>query len=330
MPIPSKILKFSAAAVGLLLVILVLAGVYLYQQAQPIDVHDSAVKRVVIPKGASVAKIADILYQKRLIKNSRVFEWWARWQQQKGTQFQAGSFELSPSMSFADISLALTEGTDDIWVTLPEGLRREEIAQSLAQYDLEAYDSEEFISQTVGLEGKLFPETYLVPRMIETQAVINLMTQTFDRKIDDQLLAQIEQAEATFNEVLTMASILEREARGYEQMQLVSGVLWKRLELGMPLQADATLQYANGYDAVNQSWWSPPTAEDKKIDSPFNTYQNPGLPPRPICNPGLDAIKAAVNPTANNYLYYLHDNQGEIHFAASLDEHNQNVNTYLR
>ncbi len=309
--------------------LLVLAAFLAYLQTQPADVRDQSIKKIVIAKGVSVEDIAYKLKEEGLIKHPLSFKAWVKYRDLQ-SNLQAGSFDLSPSMTLNEITQTLTEGTDDVWVTLQEGLRREEIAQSLTNYELEAYDKQDFLSQTVGLEGKLFPETYLMPRMIETKAIINLLTDTFDDKIDADLTQQIEQSDYTSNEILTMASILERESRGYEQMAKVAGVLWKRLERGMALQVDASLQYATGYSEQSQSWWSPPTAEDKKINSPFNTYQHPGLPPHPICNPGIEAIKAALNPQRTPYLFYLHDRDGEIHFAATLQKHNQNVDQYLR
>jgi UPF0755 protein len=296
--------------------------------AQPINPQAKELIKIVIPKGSSVTQVGHLLQEKKIIKNSLMFKIYYRLNRDQ-YQIQAGSFELSPSMDLATILSTLSAGADDIWVTIPEGLRREEIAQSLNEYSLLSYDEQEFLSLTVGFEGQLFPDTYLVPREILTQNIVNLMRDTFDKKIMS-LQPDIQQSEYTLNQILTMASLLEREARGLEEMKLVSGVLWKRLEKGMPLQVDATLQYAMGYDESTQSWWSAPLAGNKQFDSKFNTYLNPGLPPHPICNPGLDAITAALRPAQSEYWYYLHDPQGQIHFGRTLEEHNQNVNQYLR
>lgn len=324
----SKKAKYILPIPILLLAGLIFGFVVYQTQTAPVDIDNHEIKKVVVPKGASVDQIAAELKQQQLIKQPLMFKIWVRLNDLE-TDLQAGTFELSPSMTLQTIVNKLTEGTNDVWVTFPEGLRREEIAESLASYPLPDFDQDLFLSQTVGLEGQLFPDTYLLPKMSTTQSIINLLTETFETKINS-LEPQLSQSDRTKNQILTMASILEREARGYEQMQLVSGVLWKRLELGMPLQADATLQYAAGYNQATDSWWSAPTADSKKVDSPFNTYAYPGLPPHPICNPGLDAIRASLNPIQTNYLYYLHDNQGTIHFAETLQQHNQNVNQYLR
>jgi UPF0755 protein len=144
------------------------------------------------------------------------------------------------------------------------------------------------------------------------------------------LADDIEKSPHDFDDILTMASIVEREARGYEEMRNVAGILWNRIDLGMPIQADATLQYVKGYNEQTKAWWTPPLAEDKKLNSPFNTYLNPGLPPRPISNPGYDAIRATLNPVDTDNIFYLHDQDGGIHYAESLEEHNANVQKYLR
>ncbi len=324
----SKKIAFAGSLIAGFLILAVIVVVTAMFFSKPVDSQDHSVVKVIITKGASVGSIADKLQEKNLIRHPVVFKIWSRYLN-LDKKLQAGTFELSPSMSVKELATQLTQGTNDVWVTLPEGLRREEIAESLATYELPDYDQEEFLSLTMGLEGQLFPETYLLPKMVTTQAVVNLLTQTFEDKTAD-LQPQIENSEYTFNEILTMASIIEREARGYEQMRQVAGVLYKRLDMGMALQADATLQYATGYNEVMQGWWTPPSAADKEVVSEFNTYLKPGLPPRPICNPGLDAIKASLNPINSGNLYYIHDNKGEIHFARDLQGHNANINQYLR
>ncbi len=321
----SRIFLILLVMIVLVAVSIIAIGLHL---TQPVNPQTQQLVKIVIPKGRSVTQVGNLLQEKEIIKSSLMFKIYYRLNQDQ-YQIQAGSFELSPSMDLPTILGTLSEGADDIWITLPEGLRREEIAQSLNEYSLRSYDEQEFLSLTVGLEGQLFPDTYLVAREVSTQNIVNLMQDTFDKKITS-LQPEIKKSQYTLNEFLTMASLLEREARGLEEMKLVSGVLWKRLENGMPLQVDATLQYATGYDESTQSWWSTPLVENKQIDSKFNTYLNPGLPPHPICNPGLDAITAALHPTQSDYWYYLHDSQGQIHFGRTLEEHNQNVNQYLR
>lgn len=320
-----RLILIFGIALALFLVLIVIYGTFLLQATDPTN---SQLQRFVVTKGESVTSVGKKLKDQDLIKNAQAFKVYYQLNNDD-LQIQAGSFELSPAMDVATILEILSEGTDDLWITFPEGLRREEIAQSLDKYSLVNYDQEEFLEQTIALEGQLFPDTYLVPKEITTQALVNLMQNTFEKKIAP-LQEQINQSNYSMNELLTMASLLERETQGTEQMQQVSNILWKRLDIGMPLQVDATLQYAKGYDDTINSWWAIPSAEDKQLNSKFNTYQNPGLPPRPICNPGLDAFTAALNPQSTDYLFYIHDRQGRIHFAKTLEEHNTNINKYLR
>ena len=324
----SKTTKFFFGISFSLLIASMLSFIYILNLFQPVNPQDKQIVKFVIPKGAAISAVAQKLQAQGLTKS----QWALRLYLKLNPvieKIQAGSFELSPSMNVAAIVETFNQGTNDIWITFPEGLRREEIAQSLAEYDLAFYDQSKFLSQTVGLTGQLFPDTYLVPKEITTQALIILLTNTFEQKIE-ALSVEIDNSDHTFNELLTMASILEREARGATQMQQVAGVLWRRLAMGMPLQVDATLQYAKGYNDQTLGWWTPPLAVDKELVSKFNTYLNPGLPPHPICNPGYDAIYAALKPIASSYIFYIHDNDGNIHFATTLDEHNTNVNRYLR
>lgn len=330
-----KISKIKKGVKILLFFIIVLAVVsvfafsYIYNLFQPVSSQTAESSRFVINKGQSVSAIAKNLQAEGLIKNEFVFRFVVK---KLGLQskIQAGSFELSPDMNPSEIARKLTTGTVDLWITIPEGWRREEIASSLARQGLESLDEEEFLRLTQGLEGKLFPDTYLVPRQITAQAMVNLLTQTFEKKIVIGLTQEISSSKYDLDQALIMASLVEREALGYDQMLHVAGILWRRIEIGMPLQVDATLQYAKGYDQIQKSWWTTPLSVDKQIDSPFNTYQNPGLPPAPIANPGLNAIKASLSPLVVDDLFYIHDSSGTMHYAKTLEGHNANINKYLR
>lgn len=283
----------------------------------------------VIPKGQALSIIASRLHEAGLIRHPLVFRAIVR-QQNLGSKIQAGSFELSPAMSTEEIAVALTEGTNDVWITLLEGWRMEEIADYLDEQGLPAYDKQQFLEIAADSEGYLYPDSYLIPKLATAQQIHSLLRNTFSTKVEVGLAPEIDAANRSLEEVVIVASILEREGRGYEQMRVIAGVLENRIELGMPLQVDASLQYIKGYDSRRQDWWVPPTAADKQLNSPFNTYQNPGLPPQPIANPSLDAVKAALNPVETDYLFYIHDNQGVVRFAETLEEHNQNIDQYLR
>lgn len=313
----------------LLLTLFVAVGTLFLTLSQPVNPQTQETQRFVVPKGQAISIIANRLQETGLIKNSLVFQVIVK-KEDLDNKIQAGSFDLSPNMSTAEIAFELTQGTNDVWVTIPEGWRREEIAESLVGQELEVFSAEEFLDFTEGQEGRLFPDTYLIPRQATANQIAILLGQTFERKVVIGLADEIASSDYDFDEALVMASIVEREARGETELPVVAGILWNRVELGMPLQADATLQFIKGYNAVEDSWWVPPTAADKTLNSVYNTYKYPGLPPNPIANPGLQAIRAALQPTATDYLYYLHDRTGEIHYARTLDEHNVNVSTYLR
>ena len=311
-------------------------AIYFYTQLQPVSSMPASSTRFVVDKGQSVQSIAQKLQQAGLIKNSLIFSLLVK-QQGLEKKLQAGSFKISPEMTPLAIAQALTEGTNDLWITIPEGWRREQIATYLAnQEELLVFDQTNFLSLTANHAGRLFPDTYLVARESTAKTIFNLLNRTFQQKVVVGLEKEIGQAQLDLNQILTLASIVEREARGATEMKQVAGILSNRLEIGMALQADATLQYAkaNQRQALSRTliedWWPIPLAADKKINSAFNTYAQSDLPPSPICNPGLNAIKATLNPTKNNYLYYLHDTNGEIHYAHSLEEHNANVRRYLR
>jgi len=296
---------------------------------RPVDTSNQMTMTFVIPKGQSTQQIAQRLRQAGLIRSSLAFRVIVY---QRGLQnkIQAGSFKLSPSLSVWELAQTLTKGTDDLWITLPEGWRREEIAASLSKQDLNSFDEQVFLDLSNDLEGQLFPDTYLVSKSIDTQALLNLLQNTFESKVVLALEDDLEDEELSFNQVLTLASLVQRESASEAEMPLIAGILFNRLNIGMPLQVDATLQYIRGYSAAEQTWWPTPSSVDKNLNSPFNTYQEVGLPPSPICNPGLGAIRAVLNPQSTSAFYYIHDLSGKIHTANTLEAHNANVNQYLR
>jgi len=182
------------------------------------------------------------------------------------------------------------------------------------------------------MEGFLFPDTYLFPREVRAGSVTSAMKNTFDKRVSE--IGGDKSSELKLEDVVTLASIIERETKTDAERSVVAGIFLNRLEIGMGLQADAATQYAVASErcSVNSgqcNWWPILTLADLQIDSPYNTYKYRGLPPAPIANPGLSSLKAAINPTETDYLYYLHDSDGKIHYAITLDEHNANVRRYL-
>lgn len=325
-----KALKFIVFGLFFLGIVAAIAGFLILRNLMsPVNPSATEQVRFVIPKGQSISRIGQRLEEAGLVKNALVFRLVAK-QQNAENQIQAGSFELSANMTPAELIQAMSQGTDDTWVTLLEGWRREEIAESLATLELPNYDQDQFLELTEGKEGYLFPDTYLVQRSIATEDLVELLTDTFDKKVVVDLASEIEGTGKPLKELIVMASLIQREAKGAQQMRVVSGVLWNRVDIGMALNVDASLQYIKGYNTTQKSWWTPPLAIDKDLESPYNTYKYADMPPEPIANPGLDAIKAAINPAETDYFYYLHDPQGNIHYAETLDQHNANVQRYLR
>lgn len=327
-------LLFAVLALGL---VLVAVGAWVvHATLQPVEPHSTTSQRFVIPKGQSTTRVASRLYDEGLIKHPLVFRVFMKFKHDG--YVQAGSFELGSHQSVAEIADVLTSDTQDVWITLLEGWRREEMADYLVnREDLESFDKEEFLALTDGYEGRLFPDTYLVSRTIATRSLVDLLRYTFDQKVlvglqvdPDNLSGRVGEVGLNFDEVLVLASLVEREARDFEQMRHVAGILLNRLEIGMPLQVDATLQYAKGFDQSRQTWWAPPRAADKSLDSAFNTYLHNGLPPQPIANPSLRAVQAVLDPLTVNDLYYLHAPDGQMYYGRTLEEHNRNINTYLR
>lgn len=315
-------------SVGVVFFILLLIGSF-WWLLSPVESQSVPLVRFVVPKGQALVTIASRLEEQKIVKSAVVFRIVAQFSG-VSKQFQAGSFELDPSKSAWEVAQQLTEGTDDIWITIVEGWRVEEIADMLARQELTEFDRQLFLDLAKEKEGYLFPDTYLIPRLSTAEDIFYLLSNTFEKKVEMGLVDQFSESKLTPEEVIVLASIVEREAKGYEQSRLVAGILLNRLEINMALQVDATLQYIKGYSKSEETWWPTPFSQDKQLDSPFNTYKNPGLPPKPIANPSLDAVRAVLNPVESSDLYYIHDIQGKLHTAETFAEHTKNVEQYLR
>lgn len=314
---------------SLLLVFLfiIVAGYLYYKEGLlPVDKNDKTTKIFVINKGESLTSIIKKLSKEDLIRNRVVFYLLVK---QLGIEkkIQAGDFRLSPSMSAIEIAQTLTHGTLDIWVTIIEGLRKEEIAQIIN----EKFNIPETEFVKYAKEGYLFPDTYLIPKNANLEIVLEIFEKNFNQKVNQQIRNKIEKKGLTLDEALTIASLIEREAKYQKDRPLVASVIFNRLKNNMKLDIDATVQYALGYQIKEKSWWKKNlTKEDLEIDSPYNTYKNQGLPPGPICNPGLSSIEAVINAPETKYFYYISDKKGNLHFAKTLEEHYQNIEKYLR
>lgn len=308
----------------LLIIFLGLALAWWQNGLLPANSLDKTPKIFVVQKGEGVREIANNLKREGLIKDPIVFFLLAR---QKGLdkQIQAGDFRLNPSLSAEEVATNLTHGTLDIWTTIPEGLRADEIADILKK-QIPSYQ-ESWRAVLDANEGYLFPDTYLIPRDADINLVLSLFKNNFQQKYDSV------KGEKTTNlsdpQTITVASIIEREAVFAEDRPLVASVLINRLNLGMALGSDPTVMYALGYDIQTKSWWKKDlTVDDLVINSPYNTRKVAGLPPGPISNPGLSAIEAALKPASTDYLYFYSDKKGHLHFATTLEGHNANIKKY--
>src|SRR3990167_187720 len=321
----------------LLLIILGAGGIYWWYSAIKPGSIDTTVRDFLITKGASASQVGNKLQSEGFIKNSLAFKLYIQVTGKAG-RIQAGEYTLSPNLSLFQIVDELLRGPKEIWVTIPEGFRREEIAEkfavSLFKEDKESF-IEEFLQSFSGKEGFLFPDTYIFPKAAGAATIVNKLLTTCETKVDSQRDKEIEASDYSLNQVLTMASIVERETLTDSERPIVAGILYKRLKAGWPLQADATLQYVIAtenckFKIANCKWWEIPEVKDRSLNSPYNTYKNTGLPPAPIANPGLVSISAAIYPEESDYWYYLHDAKGKIYYARTLEEHNKNIENYLR
>lgn len=317
-------MKKIISVIVILLIILLLTKGWWDSQLQAVSA-DNAKQVFIIPKGAGVSEIAKKLKANNLIKSELVFKMYVT-QNKLTSKLQAGSYQLSPSMSVPEILKNLQSGSEDVWVTLIEGWRVEEMAAEISsKFKIQ---SSKFVENAK--EGYMFPDTYLFPKEATVEYITDTLKNTFNTRLTDDLKSKIKSKGLTVEEGVILASIVEREGRSDNVRKMVASILLKRLNIGMGLNADATIQYALGYQKGEKSWWKRNlTKADLKVDSPYNTYLNAGLPPAPISNPGLSSLNAVANADPSTpYLYYYHDSKGLSHYAKTLEEHNQNVASY--
>lgn len=305
-----------------------IGGFFLYFQegVLPVNSTNKMSSIFIVKKSERVSQIAKNLESADLIRNKIVFYLVVK---QLGIEntLQAGDFRLSPSMDVYTIARTLTKGTLDVWVTLIEGLRKEEIAHVFSTSL--GFPESEFLKFVQ--EGYLFPDTYLIPKTATVDRVIKILTDNFNKKYTQELKNKARDNGLTDEQVLLFASLVEREAQSENDRKHVASIIYKRYKNEWPLQIDATIQYALGYQPIERTWWKKNlTTDDLAIESPYNTYKNAGLPPTPISNPGLSSIQAVINADISTpYWYYLSDKAGVIHYAKTLEEHDENIARYL-
>lgn len=311
----------------LLLIATACGGLFYYEGSLPLDASRQVPLTFVIDQGAPLNTIIHDLDKAELIRSKLVFYLLVR-SRHLENRIQAGSFRLAPSMSALEIATALTQGSDDIWITIIEGTRKEEIAHEITR-ELNIPEAE-FIAQAQ--EGTLFPDTYLFPRTATTEQVLSIFKANFDKKYSPELRAQARARGFTDNQVLTIASMVEREANTPEAMREVASIIVKRWKADWPLQIDATVQYILGYQDEAGTWWKKRlTRADLETPSLYNTYAHPGLPPAPIANPGLESIKAVINADVTTpYWFYISNKDGsKMIYSKTIEEHNENIARHL-
>ncbi len=317
---------------------------WFFYELRPADAHNENISVITIAPKAGFQGISRQLNDAHLVRNKYMFEL-AVLLAGLGKDLKAGTYELSPSMSSTAIAKALSKeaSPNEVTLTIPEGWTNAQIGAYLESRGIgtsqdfisasNATDSRtilpddrfDFLSEkpaTASLQGYLFPDTYRVFPTATATDVIKKMLTNFGIKVTADMRTQIRTQGRTLADVLTLASIVEREARTDADRRMVADIFWRRIGMGMPLQSDVTVKYATGKSDVQPG--------DTQIDSPYNTYKYNGLPPGPIANPGLSSINAAINPQPNAYLYFLTDSSGTVHYAKTYDEHVANVQQYLK
>lgn len=293
----------------------------------PVDKTNQGVVPFAVEKGQSLDTITNNLAAAGLIRNKIVFRLVTK---KLGIEknIQAGDYRLSKNMNAQVIARNLTHGSNDIWITVIEGLRKEEVAQILSETI--QTPNIEFIEQA--REGYLFPDTYRIPKDASIDQILAIFNSNFQSKYTEPVKNRIKALGLTEREGIVLASLVEKEAKFPEDKRKVAGILIKRYREDWPMQIDATIQYGLGYQKKEKTWWKKDlTVEDIKVDSTYNTYKFKGLPPAPICSPGYESIEAVANADVNTpYYFYLTDKKGNMHYAKTLEEHNKNIAAYLQ
>lgn len=336
--------------IGLLLGIgivvgVVMSGAYVFDAYLISPEEDAETVSVTIEEGSSVEEIGRQLEEQGIIESVFFFKMYTTLSE---SVLQAGTFELTPGMNIAAVVDELGYGkAEEVTVTIPEGYTvaqiGEVIVEAMPEISQEEWDEitgangKWIMNETEiipgipsdqGLEGYLFPDTYRFRADADAKTIVETMVLTLKRRLAENEIAiprnLIFEGGLTFHEMMTLASIVEREVRSAQDMRTVAGIFFSRMQIGMALQADSTVNYVTGKDTPSIS------LEDTNLDSPYNTYRIVGLPPGPISNPGMNAILAVLEPTDSEYLYFLTTAEGEVIYASTFDQHVANKYQYLK
>jgi len=297
-----------------------LSVVYLSFFSAPGDFKEGVIVRV--RKGQTISQVADNFYQRHLVRYPLLFKVLARLSLQN--KVVAGDYLFAERTDIFTMVNRLTTGNYNIKplkISIPEGLNSQELARLLDE-KLAEFDQDVFVALAGLMEGRLWPDTYFIKPSDDEADIVAMMADNFSKQTEP-LLTAITESGKSFDDILVMASIIELEARTAESRRMVSGILWNRIKQGMKLQVDAVFPF------IMEKYSLQLTVKDLQFDSPYNTYKYKGLPPGPVCNPGLDSIKAALNPTTTSYLFYLSDKNGGMHYAKTYAGHMANRAKWL-
>lgn len=326
-----------------------LLGLYLRFRAEDVNrpAGEGTLVAFTVQRGETTGMVAVRLAEEGLIHDAELFRLYVR---HRGADrgLEAGDYELSSSMSIPQIAERLQQAwAEEVIVTIPEGWRMEQTAALLeqrsllpgqdvltrAREDTFAYGFLADRPSDATLEGYLFPDTYRLPAEAEASHLIGRMLENFDRRVTPQMRQDAAAQGLSLFEVVILASIVEREGVVKGELPLIAGVYRNRIDQGMKLDADPTVQYALGFQPDTGQWWKRPMRLEEygQVNSPYNTYLHSGLPPGPICSPGLAAIEAVIYPEESDYLFFVRNDvadDGSHVFARTLDEHQRNRQQY--
>jgi len=328
--------RLSFLILVLAVIIAIIVGFYRFAGTRPVTLDEPV--KITIEAGSSTKEISQVLYEADLTRRPAVFASYAK-SKDIDSQLRPGDYQFSGTVSLSDIAdkLLRNNGSEDIRVTIPEGLTVAETAAILEEKGL--VDAKDFIDYTQNadldydylpkagtvnrLEGFLFPDTYMIDPDWGKEKIVNLLLGQFDKVWTDEWSQKAKEMKMSTLEVVTMASIIEREAKVASDRPIISGVFYNRLKKGMRLQSCATVQYALGKTKEKL------LNKDLETPSPYNTYLHEGLPPGPIASPGKSSLEAALYPTDTDYFYFLAKPDGSHYFSKTLAEHNAAKRKYI-
>jgi UPF0755 protein len=289
---------------------------------------------VLVPRGETATEVARRLRSAGVIGSAAAFSLLARLTG-KAPDVKAGEFRFAPHQTVGAVLTQVTTRGSQIaqWVSLPEGYTAREMAQAIADRGISTQSALENAfaartldiegTRTASLEGFLFPSTYLIPEDASPSDIAAILTGQFLKELPSDAARRAKALGLTVPQVVTLASLIEREAKADDERPLMAGVYYNRLRRGMPLEVDATIEY------IFPEHKTVITRADLAIDSPYNSYRHTGLPPTPIANPGKPSLDAAFHPKASDYLFYVYKGDGHHAFARTYSEHEANVARYL-